>query len=54
MCACASSLTVFEAVTEFLVHRGVISPNCHGVSGAPSKRHSASEWQGYSQGFEIY
>lgn len=36
---------MFEAVTEFLVHRGVLRLNCHGVSGAPSKHHSASEWQ---------
>lgn len=35
VCMCKKSpfLVVFEAVGEFLVHRGVLSLNCHGVSG---------------------
>lgn len=33
MCKKSSFLLVFEAVTEFLVHRGVSSLNCRGVSG---------------------
>lgn len=56
VCICKNSsfLIVFEAVTEFLVHRGVLNPNCHGVSEAPSKHHSSGEWQGYSQGFATF
>lgn len=50
MCKNSSFLIMFEAVPG---HRRVLSPNCHGVPEAASKHYSASEWQAYSQGFEI-
>lgn len=53
LCKNSSFLVMFEAVTEFPGHRGVLSPNCCGVPGAAIKHHSASEWQAFSQSFEI-